>query len=89
LEIFLEREKKLGRRDLILPIYYVDTPLFNDTARRAADPLAETLAARQYVDWRNLRFEPLMDSQVGRRLSQMAVQIRESLYGSDPSRVCL
>ncbi|HEX4959429.1 MAG TPA: right-handed parallel beta-helix repeat-containing protein [Thermoanaerobaculia bacterium] len=85
LETFLERERKLGRRDLVLPIYYVDTLLFNDTVRRVSDPLAEVLATRQYTDWRNLRYEPWTDPQVGRRLAQMAVQIRDALDGSQPT----
>jgi parallel beta-helix repeat protein len=86
METFLEREKKLGRRDLVLPIYYVDIPLFNDITQQATDPLAVALAARQYADWRNLRYELWTDPQVGRRLSQMAVRIRDAL---GPSRKSL
>jgi len=51
-EKFLKREEVLGRSDLILPIYYVAAKAFTDTT----DPLAVELAARQYVDWRHLRF---------------------------------
>lgn len=79
LEMFLARERKLGRRDLVLPLYYVDAPLFNDPLRRAADALAAALASRQYVDWRDLRLEPFTDPQVGKRLASLAVQIRDSL----------
>ena len=42
-ERFLEREKKLKRNDLILPIYFVDTPLLNDAELRATDELAEEI----------------------------------------------
>ena len=35
LERFLEREEQLGRRDLILPVYYVDCPILSDAAKRA------------------------------------------------------
>jgi len=76
---FLEREKELGRNDLILPVYYVDCPLLNDKEKRATDELAETVAERQYADWRDLRFEPLTSSQVSRVLAQLAVQIRDAL----------
>lgn len=76
---FLEREKKLGRNDLILPVYYVDCPLLNDKEKRATDELAETVAERQYADWRDLRFEPLTSSQVCRVLAKLAVQIRDAL----------
>lgn len=76
---FLEREKKLGRNDLIFPIYFVDTPLLNDPERRATDELAEVIASRQYADWRELRFEPFTNPQVGKKLAELAVQIRDAL----------
>jgi parallel beta-helix repeat protein len=79
LQQFLEREKKLKRNDLILPVYYVDCPLLNDEAKRATDELAQVIAARQYADWRELRFEPWTAPQVGNTLAQLAVQIRDTL----------
>ena len=72
---FIEREKKLGRNDLILPVYFVETPLLNDAA---GDELAEVIASRQYEDWRELRFEPFTNPQVGRALAKLAVQIRNA-----------
>src|SRR3954447_10768372 len=41
LERFLEVEKKLKRSDLILPIYFVDTPVLNYPELRVTDPLAK------------------------------------------------
>ena len=79
LQRFLEREKSLGRTDLILPIYFIDTPLLNDDELRAADGLAQAVASRQYADWRNLRHEPLTNPLVGRTLEKLAVQIRDAL----------
>ena len=79
LEKFLEREKELRRDDLILPVYCVDCPLLNDEAKRASDELAEVVAVRQYAEWRDLRFEPFTSPQVGKRLADLAVQIREAL----------
>src|SRR4051794_1143631 len=58
LELFLARERELGRDDLILPIYYVGAPQLDVAERRAEDPLARELAQRQHTDWRELRFEP-------------------------------
>lgn len=86
LQRFLAREKKLNRNDLILPVYYIDCPLLNDEKKRAADPLAEAIASRQYTDWRELRFEPLTSPQVGRTLEQLAVQIRGALEQIQASR---
>ncbi len=79
LQQFLEREQKLGRNDLILPVYYVRTPALNDDAKRAADQLAQAIATHQYADWRELRFESFTSPQVGKMLAQMAGQICEAL----------
>lgn len=79
LQRFLEREKSLGRNDLIFPVYYIDTPLFNEDELRAADELAQALASRQYADWRELRFEPFTNPQVGKTLERLARQIRDAL----------
>src|SRR3954447_15477093 len=49
---FLELERRAGRRDLILPLYLVTTPVLEQPARRAADPLAQAISERQRHDWR-------------------------------------
>jgi F-box protein 11 len=77
LERFIEREKRLQRADLILPIYYVDCPILNNKAKRDADPLARVIASRNYADWRELRFEPIDSPRVGRVLAMLARQIVE------------
>jgi hypothetical protein len=79
LKRFLDREKQLNRNDLILPVYYVDSAVLNEAAKRDADPLAKVIADRQYVDWRELRFEPFTSPQVGKLLAKMATQIAEAL----------
>jgi F-box protein 11 len=85
LQRFLDREKQLGRTDLILPIYFVDCPLLNDEKLRAKDELAQAIASRQYADWRDLRFEPFTNPQVGKTLARLAVQIRDALPSIDTS----
>ena len=79
LELFLERERALNRNDLILPVYYVNCRVLDDEARRANDTLAESVASRQWVDWRGLRFEPFTSPQVGKALMQLAGQISLAL----------
>lgn len=81
LQRFLEREEKLGRNDLVLPVYYVDCPLLNDEGKRAGDELAQAIADHQYADadWRDLRFELFTSPQVGKTLARLAVQIRDAL----------
>jgi len=75
LERFFDRERQLKRGDLILPIYYVDTPVLNGDAKRQDDKLATIIAERQYSDWRDLRFERLDSPRVGQMLATLAKQV--------------
>ncbi len=79
LKLFLERERRLGCTDFVLPVYYVSTPLLDDAKRRAEDELAQEIAERQYADWRELRFEPFDSPRVGKEIERLAAQIREAL----------
>lgn len=78
---FAERERTLGRSDLILPIYYVDYPPLNSQSHH--DPhinyLIQLVAARQPIDWRDMRFESFSSSRVRRMLARMAEQIAAAL----------
>src|SRR5215471_14293271 len=86
LERFLEREKQLQRNDLVLPVYYVSCPLLDDEAKRATDKLAQAVAAHQYADWRDLRFEPFTAPPIGKMLAQLARQISDALERVQPSQ---
>ena len=82
LRTFLEREKKLGRNDLILPLYYVRCPLLHEEERLREDQLAQEFDSRhgeEYNDWRDLRFEPFMSPEVGKRVQDVAVRIHHAL----------
>ncbi len=83
LKQFIEREKRLNRKDIILPVYYVSTPLLDDALKRNGDDLAREIANRQYADWRDLRFEPFDSPTVGKELERLAAQIRCALEGAD------
>jgi hypothetical protein len=85
LERFLQREQELGRGDLILPIYYLDSPPLNDPAKRSSDALAETIHSRQYWDWRQLRFESFESKQVGETIAKMAKEIIAALERPAPA----
>jgi parallel beta-helix repeat protein len=86
LERFLEREKQLKRNDLILPVYYIDTPLLNIEDKRAKDELAKIIIERQFADWRELRFEPFTSPVVGKTLAKLATQIRDALERTENLR---
>ena len=83
-ERFLERERKLGRNDLILPVYYVDSAILSDEARRQADTVAKEIAARQVADWRELRFEPFTAPVISKTLAGLAQQIVAALERDRP-----
>jgi spore germination protein GerM len=86
LEKFLAREQELGRSDLVLPVYYIEVAALEDKHLRDDDPLAQTLAARQRIDWRELRFEPFDAPQVRRTLAQMAQQIAQRVMMQERER---
>jgi parallel beta-helix repeat protein len=81
---FLERERQLGRQDLILPVYYVSTPEFDDSGQRDANELAGILASRQFADWRELRFEPSSSPVVRKAVAQLATRMRDTFWRPPP-----
>lgn len=88
---FFERERMIGRNDLILPLYYLRARPMEDGEARQGDPVAELLSSRQYTDFRSLRHEPETSPEVGKALTRMAEHIVESLYqqrvpGSRPAK---
>ena len=91
LRTFLDREKKLGRNDLIQPLYYVRCPLLHEDEQLKDDQLARDFDARhgeEYIDWRDLRFEPFTSPEVGKRLQDVAIRIHHALsQPQSPSRV--
>jgi parallel beta-helix repeat protein len=86
---FLERERELGRSDLILPVYYISAQEMDDLASRDADEMTRVLAARQFADWRELRFEPFASPLVRKAVAQLASRMRDTFWQSDPVRVRL
>lgn len=81
LERFLARERELGRDDLVLPVYYATVP------EGARDGLAHTLLARQYVDWRAMRFQAFSDVPVRMAVADLATSIASALgRTAQPSR---
>lgn len=77
---FREREQKLGRTDLILPVYYVSAREIDDPELRKADKLASLLWSRQYADWRELRFEPLTSPVVRKQVATLATRMRDTCW---------
>lgn len=85
LALFLKREKKLKRSDLVIPVYYIKSNLMDEESRRVNDKLAEEIAARQYADWKELRFEPFTSPVIERALARLATDISDALEQSNKS----
>jgi hypothetical protein len=71
LETFLQRERELNRNDLILPIIFVNCPELQIT-QPSNDPLLQGIIDHQWVDWRDLRFEPFQSLKVEKAIESLA-----------------
>lgn len=80
---FLDRERALKRRDLILSVYYVRCPLLEDPSKRSQDELAQILRDRQYKDCRNLRHMAWTEPEVTRQFENMALEVVAALERPD------
>jgi hypothetical protein len=78
LEAFLNLERRSGRQDRILPLYFVDAPVFDDV--ETIDPLAATLRERQYRKWQSLRILPLSSVRVQRELDSLATEMAGAIH---------
>lgn len=72
---FRELERSRGREDLVLPVVYIDSPHLNETN----DPIAVDLRRRQLFHIDDLRNRRWINSNIGRRIEDMAVAIRDVL----------
>ncbi len=81
-EKFIQYEQALHRGGHILPLYYIDTPQFEEYKRYKQDLIVSALHGRQYADWRDLRHELINDIVVGRKISDLARQITAIIRAS-------
>ena len=75
---FLLREKNLGEDRLILPIYYVSCDEMGDHPPSSGE-MAAVLKARNWADWRKLRFEPLTSPALRAEVASLATTIKETM----------
>lgn len=86
LRTFLQNEKRFGRVDLILPIYWRDTPLLEspDTTTEEGR-LANILGRRQRRDWRVHRAKRQTDPEIKAALEVVAAEIQKAFEGRAPT----
>lgn len=75
---FLERERQLGRNDLVLAVYYQPVP-DQEPARAANHALLRELTQRRMLDWQPLRGKDFKDPEVRRTLESLARRIIDIL----------
>ena len=73
---FLELERKTGRQDLVLPIYWITCPVLEEGHLNAKDELVQAIDERQRWDWRELRYEAFESREVQRRSFRFGVTDR-------------
>lgn len=81
LEYFLRREKELDRKDLVIPIYYVDCGV-EDEGAKAGDVLLRQLSGRNYFDWRPLRTKKFDSEEVRSKMAELGKHIVEAIKRS-------
>lgn len=74
---FLEREKILGRADLIFPIYYIESDEIENPS--ADDEISRTVKSRQWVDWRASRFQNILDTDGRQAIFKLAADIKRAI----------
>jgi hypothetical protein len=81
---FLDRERDLRRDDLVFPILYIDVDELQDESQWRGHPLLEVIGQRQYVDWREYRYES--DSPTLRRAAaNLCAKIATTLRRPQPN----
>jgi hypothetical protein len=84
---FSEREKRLGRDDLILPIYWIDSSIVCRDDRQRKNPeaaeLYEFLMARQNLDWCEVRERTDRAGEVRNKIIALAGAIKQRLDDPD------
>lgn len=83
LELFLRTATEFGRRELVLPILYIDVPDLNEDSD---DHLKQAIATIQRVDFTDVRFEDPGSSIYRRAVYNLALELSNRTNGlSDPA----
>ncbi|MDX1983809.1 MAG: SUMF1/EgtB/PvdO family nonheme iron enzyme, partial [Bryobacteraceae bacterium] len=69
---FREREKQLGRDDLILPVVWIQPDEFSD----AQHELATLLRQRQYTSWEEYRFHEQYPVEAKKAIARLATEVK-------------
>ena len=76
---FLAHERKLGRDDLILPVYFLSSAKLEKEEEKSKDPIAMELARRQMFDLRQQANVPLQDPAAREAILRLAAQVAAAI----------
>ena len=76
LQFFARQATRLGIKELVLPLVYVDVPSLHDEA--AADDLISLVRTFQWEDWRELRFADVASEGYRRGVARLAARLVEA-----------
>lgn len=74
-QFFARRATKLGIKELVLPLHYVDVPALRNEA--AGDDLVSLVTKFQWEDWRDLRFADIGSEPYRRGVGKLAARLSE------------
>ena len=75
LRLFAQQADKLGLRELLLPVYYVDIQSFN---KESEDDLISMVCEFHYDDWRDLRLSDVNSEVYRRGVAKLAERLVEA-----------
>ena len=82
-DVFRQHQSKVEREHpdvkVILPIYWIEADELSEPAWREGIPMAGILAEFQWMNWRDLRLEPIESMTVVRMLDDMAKDFKKRL----------
>jgi CheY-like chemotaxis protein len=85
-ELFLGHERALRRDDLILPVYFIESPKLEKTEETAKDPIATEIEKRHRYDWRERAKLPLHDPAAREAILELSRAIASALARVEPAK---
>ena len=78
-ELFLARERELGRQDLIFPLLYIRVPELEDEQQWRQDDVLKVIGTRQYMDWQDRRYLDVHSTEVAVQVGRFCSNIYDAL----------
>ena len=85
LHFFMRRADKLGIKELLLPLYYLDIPSFNENP--IEDDLLRMVSEFHWQNWRELRYAEVTSEAYRRGVDKMAKLLVKANKHAEESNV--